>query len=225
MNLTKCSNGHYYDADKYPTCPHCNKNASAADSDVTVNMEYTGSGVGAAGQDGPTVASTPIRPQQAVPVSTGAQSVPLAQAVQHVSSAPVRLVPADDDDGKTVSYYGGTMGTEPVVGWLVCIDGQVLGRGFDLKTGKNFVGRSIDMDIILEGDSSVSRDRHAIITYEPKGRVFIAQPGDSRELFYINEQVVLSNVEMKSRDILTIGNTRLMFIPFCGKDFAWEDLK
>lgn len=27
MNLTKCYNGHYYDADKYDECPHCEKSA------------------------------------------------------------------------------------------------------------------------------------------------------------------------------------------------------
>lgn len=23
MNLKRCSNGHFYDVDKYATCPHC----------------------------------------------------------------------------------------------------------------------------------------------------------------------------------------------------------
>ena len=23
MNLTKCSNGHFYDSDTYASCPHC----------------------------------------------------------------------------------------------------------------------------------------------------------------------------------------------------------
>ena len=41
MNLTKCKNGHYYDADKYPNCPHCTGGVNT-DDDVTVNMEQTG---------------------------------------------------------------------------------------------------------------------------------------------------------------------------------------
>lgn len=28
MNLQKCANGHFYDADKYQTCPHCQTNDS-----------------------------------------------------------------------------------------------------------------------------------------------------------------------------------------------------
>ncbi len=23
MKLQRCANGHFYDGDKYPTCPHC----------------------------------------------------------------------------------------------------------------------------------------------------------------------------------------------------------
>lgn len=216
MNLTKCNNGHYYDADKYSSCPHCSKNEEMED-DVTINMEQTGT------MGGSTFASAPV---QQTPAPTPVPSpqpkvkpVSLMDAV-NVAAAPSSAV---TDDDKTVSYYGGSMGTEPVVGWLVCVEGEMLGKAFELKNGKNFIGRSAAMDVILEGDPNVSRERHAIITYEPKGRVFIAQPGDSRELFYMNDQVVLMNVEMHDRDVLSIGKTKLMFVPLCGPDFAWDD--
>ena len=81
------------------------------------------------------------------------------------------------------------------------------------------------MDVCLEGEPSVSRDRHAVIIYEPRGRVFIAQPGDSRELFYLNDKVVLDNEKLKPYDILSIGKVELMVIPFCTEKFAWEDLE
>ena len=100
----------------------------------------------------------------------------------------------------------------------------MLGKAFELKNGKNFIGRSHNMDIVLQGDANVSRERHAIVTYEPKGRIFFAQPGESRELFYVNGQVVLMNVELHDRDVLNVGNTKLMFVPFCGPDFSWDDL-
>ena len=54
MNLTKCKNGHYFDADKYPNCPHCASSGSA-DDDVTVNMEQTGYRGGASSSDDQTV--------------------------------------------------------------------------------------------------------------------------------------------------------------------------
>lgn len=146
------------------------------------------------------------------------------QAVNAASAAPANLRVEEDND-KTVSYYGGILETEPVVGWLVCVEGKMLGKAFELKNGKNFIGRSSQMDVILEGDANVSRDRHAIVTYEPRGREFFAQPGESRELFYVNGQVVLMNVVLKARDIISVGKTDLMFIPFCGADFSWDEIK
>ncbi|MDF2888506.1 MAG: hypothetical protein K0R23_2891 [Lacrimispora sp.] len=207
MDLKKCSNGHFYDGDKYSQCPHCNKN-SAADDDVTVNMEAMGSGY----------EKTDVKRDQVSGGNSG--TVTLVQAVQAVSASKA---PVDDDDMKTVSFYGNVQGKEPLVGWLVCIDGNAKGKGYELKTGKNFIGRSSAMDVILEGDNSVSRERHAIITFEPKGRRFIAQPGESRELFYLNEDVVLENMELKYGDVVQIGKTQLKFVPFCGPDFSWEN--
>lgn len=205
MNLKKCSRGHYYDAEKYESCPHCQKTDNRDDSKTfaaqsTFDMQSTFAAQSNSGK---------------------AQTVSLMDAVRAASS-PLKY---EEEDDKTVSYYGGSMQTEPVVGWLVCVAGECLGKAFELKNGKNFVGRASNMDIILEGDSNVSRERHAIVTYEPTGRLFVAQPGESRELFYVNDQVVLMNKELKDRDILLIGKTKLMFIPLCGPDFAWEDVK
>lgn len=219
MNLTKCVNGHYYDADKYSSCPHCNK-ANEANDDVTVNMDRTEPAFSyettSKSATMPGYVTRPsVKPQQG--------TVSLMDAVS-VASAPVST-PVTDDNDKTVSYYGGSLGIEPVVGWLVCIDGEMKGKAFELKNGKNFIGRSKGMDIVLEGDPNVSRERHAIVTYEPKGRMFIAQPGESRELFYMNDKVVLMNVEMHDRDILSIGKTTLMFVPLCGPNFTWESDK
>ena len=115
--------------------------------------------------------------------------------------------------------------TAPVVGWLVCISGSYFGRSFPLKAGRNFVGRSPQADVCLEGEKSVSRDRHAVIIYEPKGRLFIAQPGDSRELFYLNDKVVLDNEKLSPYDIIAVGKVELMLMPFCTDKFAWEDLE
>lgn len=204
MNLKKCENGHYYNADKYSSCPHCN-NDTEADEEVTVNVQKMDFEV--AGEE------------NGFEKDQNQQSLSLKRAIGAVSY-PVSGSP--EEDSKTVRFYGGSTASEPVVGWLVCIEGHALGKGFELKTGKNFIGRSNSMDIVLEGDSSVSRERHGIITYEPKERKFIAQPGESRELFYLNENVVLENVTMKNGDILLFGKTLLKFVPFCGPDFGWE---
>ncbi|MCD8347689.1 MAG: FHA domain-containing protein [Lachnospiraceae bacterium] len=150
---------------------------------------------------------------------------------------------SSDDEGKTVAYMAWNRETssadenktvggskenslqahqaQPIVGWLVCVEGNNYGKAFDLYCGKNFIGRSSEMDVSLD-DKTVSRVKHAIIVYEPKERRYFAQPGDSHELFYRNETVVLSSTELNDRDTLTIGKTKLVFVPFCDQRFGWE---
>ncbi|MDO5574485.1 MAG: FHA domain-containing protein [bacterium] len=193
MNLQKCSNGHFYDVEKYSTCPHC-AGGFTAEQKETVVLDNQGS------------------------VETQALTQPLfADAVNQAVGN------TEKDSNVTVGFYSGLIGTEPVVGWLVCIEGEHFGEDFKLKSGRNFIGRASNMDVSLSGDVSVSREKHAIVVYEPRGRIFITQPGESSELFYLNDEVVLSNVTMKVNDILSIGKTKLMLIPCCSEAFCWED--
>ncbi|MDO5574488.1 MAG: FHA domain-containing protein [bacterium] len=195
MNLQKCSNGHFYDTEKYASCPHC-AGASTAEQKETVVLNNQ--------SNVETMALTH-------PFS------PLSDAVSDTKSTP------SADSNVTIGYYSGMIGSEPVVGWLVCIEGDYFGESFKLKSGRNFIGRASHMDISLSGDVSVSREKHAIVVYEPKSRTFIAQPGESSELFYLNDEVVLNTTAMKVNDVLSIGKTKLMLIPCCSKAFSWDD--
>ena len=56
----------------------------------------------------------------------------------------------------------------PVVGWLVCTDGVNKGTDYRLHQGRNFVGRSPEMDVCILGDNTVSRSSHAIVVYDPR---------------------------------------------------------
>jgi hypothetical protein len=114
---------------------------------------------------------------------------------------------------------------EPVVGWLVCVDGNHLGKDFRLVSGRNFIGRSTKMDVVLDGDASVSRESHAVVVYEPKGNIYLIQPGSSKELSYLNDEVVLESKIIKVNDIITVGATKLMFIPCCSDKFTWAETK
>lgn len=79
------------------------------------------------------------------------------------------------------------------------------------------------MDISLSGENTVSRERHATIIHEPRQNIFIAQPGESRELFYVNGNVVLSPVQLKKNDMMQIGEVQLMLIPCCDEAFRWDE--
>lgn len=191
MNLTRCEKGHFYDADRFDSCPHCNDVGSAA-YDATVSM-----------------------PLQTMP-SEIMQTEPLATVLQTTNKT--------ETSQETVGYFQGSIGLEPVVGWLVCIKGSHFGEDFRLKVGRNFIGRASSMDVVLSGDESVSREKHAVVLYEPKNNIFIVQPGEARELCYLNDSVVLNSVEIKAYDVLQVGESKLMFVPFCTADkFNWDD--
>lgn len=218
MKLQKCKNGHFYDTDKYSECPHCAKSAGGAQEMVTEALNPAGT-VHTEMSDGVAVSSS---------AAEGYQEAPAPQSVSPASVAPKvnpNIFEIKTEENHTVGYYSRVIGTEPVVGWLVCTEGEYFGESFKLKSGRNFIGRSSGMDVVLSADMSVSRSKHAIIVYEPRKRIFIAQPGESRELFYLNDDVVLSNIEMHAYDTITIGTTKLMLIPCCGERFSWDDLK
>ena len=144
-------------------------------------------------------------------------TLPIQEKIDNIPKVPGELT---GQAVKTVGFYDKI---DPVVGWLVCIAGSQFGEDFKLKTGRNFIGRSPEMDIVLK-DITVSRDKHAIIVYEPKGNKFLVQPGDAKELFYINDDVVLSAKEITANDVMTVGNTILMFIPCCSDKFNWDSV-
>ena len=128
----------------------------------------------------------------------------------------------DDEDSSTIAF-GNINAKTDVVGWVVIIDGDDKGKSFNLKTGRNFIGRNASQDVVLAKDKAVSREKHAIIVYEPRQRKFLVQPGDSRGLFYVNDNVVLGSEELKPYDVILVGKTQLAFIPFCGEKFGWEN--
>ncbi len=198
MNLTKCPNGHFYDGDRFSECPHC------LQTELQQTEPLTG-------------------PEPASFAAPRTELQPAPQPAMARQSQPP-FAPGPADEGVTVGLYQRMLGVEPVVGWLVCIKGEYFGEGFKLHNGKNFIGRASDMDIILGMDKSVSRNRHACVVYEPRKRIFIAQPGESRELFYLNDEVVLDNMKMKAYDVLLVGETKLMLIPCCGEQFGWDEL-
>ena len=51
------------------------------------------------------------------------------------------------------------------------------------------------------------------------------QPGDAKELFYLNDNVVLAATEIKAYDVLTLGDTKLLFVPCCSDKFNWDSVK
>jgi hypothetical protein len=127
--------------------------------------------------------------------------------------------------GATVRVGAGlkTLKTEPVVGWLVCLEGPDRGKDYRLHNEKNYIGRAPDNDVIIESDNTVSRERHGLVIFDPKKHTFWALPGDAAGLVYLNGEIVNSPTEMKGDDVMELGKTKLVLIAFCGGKYHWEE--
>lgn len=111
---------------------------------------------------------------------------------------------------------------EPVVGWLVCIEGVSKGVDYRLHAGYNYIGREIG-DVHIHGDMQISRKNHAMIAYDSSERTYYVGPSAGRNLIKVNGKTVLNAAEIKSYDIISIGTTKLMFVALCGEKFGWNE--
>ena len=111
----------------------------------------------------------------------------------------------------------------PVCGWIVCIEGPRRGKDYKIHEGKNFIGRADDMDIQILGDNKISRRNHAILVYDPKKHETVLLPGESNGMVYHNDVALYSPIVLSVYDVIEIGRSKFLFIPFCGDHFRWED--
>lgn len=125
-------------------------------------------------------------------------------------------------DAKTTGRYT-TESAEPVVGWLVCIQGESQGLSFEIYEGKNSIGRMRTNKVCLADENSVSREKHAIIIFDAKNTAFYIQSGESDKMTYLNNSPVLMPQQLHEFDKIQLGECELLFIPLCSERFKWED--
>lgn len=115
---------------------------------------------------------------------------------------------------------------DPVVGWLVIVGGPGLGAFRPIFEGNNTVGRASGQRIPIDfGDEAISSDEQAFIRYDSIERSFLFVPNLSKtNVVQINNKRPTAAVELAAMDVITMGRTQLVFVPFCGKDFDWAEL-
>lgn len=135
---------------------------------------------------------------------------------------PGRASPKGDKDEKSDPTEKEAGMEDPVVGWVVIIDGPGKGRSLPLGYGMNSIGRAASERLCLDfGDTQISRTNHATITYDPRGRKFFVTHGGGKNLTYMGDNPVLAPVEIKGGEDISLGQTMLRFVPFCGDSFDW----
>lgn len=129
----------------------------------------------------------------------------------------------DRDAGKTVAVLHKNFSREPVTGWLVCIEGAEKGKDYRIAAKNNTIGRSETMDICIKGDSTISRENHARLSYDSKHNNFYLIPAESMNNIYINDEPIFVPTQIKKDDVIELGESKFLFIPFCDDMFTWQD--
>ena len=261
MEVIRCPKGHYYDADKCPTCPVC------ANENGTQEFSY--------GHEGPGK-TAPATYSSTEPVTDGGYTPPAGAAGNMIDTQAfveygkinvdpiIKTEPIDPEHGtvppfdsksganKKVDDYDGTLplgftpggngsngGTaplssdpfidhiqsfNPVTGWLVCIKGSNKGTDYRIRSQYNYIGRAKHMDICISGDEFISSEKAAILAYDDMERKFFIAPGMGHNLIRLNDKMVIGSEMLKAYDIITVGKTKLLFIPLCGEQFDWKNV-
>ena len=124
-----------------------------------------------------------------------------------------------DECDKTIGIFTDETRNELTVGWLVCMEGLEKGKSYIIHSGRNFAGRSFDMDIVLSDDMRISREKHFSVVYDPKSISFYFVSGNGQT--YINGKPAIDECLLNEGDILSLGDCKYMFVPFCKKGRVW----
>lgn len=125
--------------------------------------------------------------------------------------------------GQTAAHSISSAAFDPVVGWLVIVEGPGRGQSVNVYAGMNSLGRSAGQRIRVDfGDALISGEGAAFITFEPKRKTFHINHGGKSNIVYLDEEPVLAPVAMSDRCTISIGETKFRFVQLCGADFAWD---
>ena len=197
--LAQCPNGHYYNSALHTSCPFCEQGG------IPPTEPFPGT-------PGPAASVEPY------PSAEGGVSFSRTEPIAVDRAAPVNAHFEPTMIGGDLGVAGGG---DPVVGWLVCIEGAEKGKDYRLLGRINTIGRGEKSDVRIQGDPTISHVNHARVGYGEKNNRFNLLPGDGRNIVYLNDEEVFSPMPLKAYDLIDFGETKLIFIPLCGEQFTW----
>ena len=221
-----CGFGHIYDSDQYASCPYCNRGTraiffgsggsgriSAADVDV--------GGDGVQGDYQRTVA--PSYPDSVdKTVAPGGPSYVSDNTIGKTEIPDyLKKQMETDERNKTIGIFKKKTGLDPMVGWLVCIEGPEKGSDYRLFNRINTIGRGEDNDVVIRSEQTISQKSHAKLAYDEKHNNYQMIPGDGRNITYVNDVPLYVPQLLHAYDVIEFGETKLIFIPLCSEQFHW----
>jgi hypothetical protein len=136
--------------------------------------------------------------------------------VPHRGGGETVMVPASPGGAQSTGTF------DPVVGWLVVVDGPGRGQFRSIYYGQNAIGRGPELRISIDfGDQRISREAHAFVVYDEMQRKFFVRDNGKSNIVRLNGSAVLTPTELRDRDTISIGETTLMFVALCDQSFDW----
>lgn len=211
MRMISCTNGHFYDESKHQSCPYC---AGGTVENVTKKTQVLDGGVPTkktkvAGGNATGTGATEIYAKTGgtVPATDGAETVFISTAGKKTEDVNI--------DAQTNAMLSG---------WLVITSDEGKGASYSLTFGMNTIGRNPSNHICIDNkDTSISREKHAVIIYDYQNNKFFVKHGEGQFLSYLNDEVLLDSKELHANDRIRVGKTELIFIPLCSENFTWEE--
>lgn len=192
---------------------------------------------GTAREDAATPATSGLSAAQAARDVKGQTSLKPQDKHLEFSAPPTTRVvrgsdKAKENTGRTqlvrgkVEVQRGTFSQDPVVGWLVVVGGPGIGCYRPVFEGNNSVGRGSSQRIPLDfGDDTISSEEQAYIRYDSASRSFLFVPNLAKtNIVSVNDKRPTGAVQLNQMDVITMGRTQLVFVPFCGAEFDWAEL-
>jgi pSer/pThr/pTyr-binding forkhead associated (FHA) protein len=95
-----------------------------------------------------------------------------------------------------------------VIGKLTVVEGPGAGNSVNVYSGTNQIGRGNDMRIQINfGDDTISRQQHAVITYDTKNLEVRVYDGGKPGGLWVNGTRVTADQAVKFGDLIKLGET------------------
>ncbi len=134
------------------------------------------------------------------------------------------LTGTDQADIETQSVHiidGAHTLQQKTVGWLVCIEGNMIGESFILYDKANHIGRSPHMNICLSKEPTVSRDNHACISYDKDNKSMTISTGSNDAPVLLNDTPFIGSHPLHDRNLIQLGDCVLLYVALCNEHFSW----
>ncbi|HYS53691.1 MAG TPA: FHA domain-containing protein [Thermoanaerobaculia bacterium] len=201
----RCENGHFID-ESWDLCPYCPAEEGEADKIPIIRPNRAPSPESRTAA--PAVPTAP-RPAVAPPPPTVRRETSPVQAPPMERTVAAQKITAEAPANKRY-----------VVGWLVGLSGASRGQSYEVRVGRNVLGRDRRSDIVVSDDQASAH--HADLVFRPEEKRFILMDHNSTNGTYVNEVEIEPRRDLVSKDIVRIGSQRYLFMPLCDENFYWD---